>query len=88
MKPASMVVARHKPLLTADHKRRCLQYAKEHLSWTGEMWSKVLWSDESRFCLYQSDGRVYLRRQVGEEYFDACVVQTVRHGGVGIMVWE
>ena len=33
---------RHKPLHTDDHKKRRLQYAKEHLSWTGEMSSKVL----------------------------------------------
>ena len=51
------------------------------------MWSKVLWSDESRFCLYQSDGRVYVRHRVVEEYIDACMVPTARHGGGGIMVW-
>ena len=87
MKLGSMDVARHKPLLTADHKKHRLQYAKDHLSWTSEMWSKVLWSDESRFCLYQSDGRVYVHCRVGEEYLDACVVPTARHGGGGIMVW-
>ena len=80
-------VARHKPLLTATHKKRRLDFAREHISWSSEMWSKVLWSDESRFCLYQNDGRVYVRRRIGEDYLDACVVPTVKHGGGGIMVW-
>ena len=30
---------------------------------------------------------MYVRRRVGEEYLDACVVPKVRHGGGGIMVW-
>ena len=55
-------VARHKPLLTATHKKRRLDFAREHISWSSEMWSKVLWSDESRFFLYQNDGRVYVHR--------------------------
>jgi hypothetical protein len=52
----------HKPLVTVDHKKCRMQYAEEHVSWTSEVWSKVLWSNESRFCLYQNDGRVYVRR--------------------------
>ena len=35
--------------------------------------------------MYQSDGRVYVHCRVGEEYLDACVVPTVRHGGGGIL---
>ena len=80
-------VARYKPLLTADHKKRRLQYTKQRFSCTSEVWSKVLWSDEYRFFLYQSDGKMYVRRRVGEEYLNACVVPTVKHGGGGIMVW-
>ena len=62
-------VARHKPRLTATHKARRLAWAQDHLAWTADDWSRVLWSDESRFQLYQSDGRVYVRRMVGEEFF-------------------
>ena len=80
-------VARHKPRLTPLHKQRRLVWARQHLTWTAEDWSRVLWSDESRFQLYQSDGRVYVRRTVGEEYSENCVVPSVKHGGSGIMVW-
>ena len=80
-------VARHKPRLTATHKARRLAWAQDHLAWTADDWSRVLWSDESRFQLYQSDGRVYVRRMVGEEFSENCVVPSVKHGGSGIMVW-
>ncbi|KAK3555616.1 hypothetical protein QTP86_025639, partial [Hemibagrus guttatus] len=30
----------------------------EHKDWTLEQWKKVMWSDESRFTLIQSDGHI------------------------------
>ena len=48
-------------------------------------WNKVIWSDESKFDLFGSDGRYYMRRRVGEEYLAECVQQTVKFGLV--MVW-
>jgi hypothetical protein len=81
-------IARRKPKLTVDHKRRRLEFATTHLNWTREQWSKVVWSDESRFVLYQNDKRrQYVRRLVDEEYDEKCVQTTVKHGGAGIMVW-
>ena len=80
-------VARHKPRLTRVHKQRRLAWARQHLTWTPAEWDRVLWSNESRFQLFQSDGRVYVRRSVGEEFNEACVAPSVKHGGTGIMVW-
>ena len=48
----------------------------------------MVFSDESKFCLDRSDGRVYVRRMVGEELKKDCVQSTVKHGGGGIMVWD
>ena len=31
-----------------------------------EKWKKVMWSDESRFTLFQSDGRIRVRREADE----------------------
>ena len=60
---------------------------RTHKDWTAEHWSKVIFSDESRFLLHRSDGRVYVRRMAGEEFKEDCVQPTVKHGGGGIMVW-
>ena len=79
--------ARRKPRLTAAHRRARLLFAHEHKNWTSEQWSRVVFSDESRFLLFRSDGRAYVRRSVGEEFRDECLQVTMKHGGGGIMVW-
>ena len=79
---------RKKPRLTARHKKCRLQFAQAHKDWTPEQWSRVIFSDESRFLLHRSDGRVYVRRMAGEELKESCIQTTVKHGGGGIMVWS
>ena len=79
--------ARRKPRLTALHRKARLEFAKVHRDWTNEQWSKVIFSDESRFLLYRCDGRVYVRRMKGEDFAENCIQTTVKHGGGGIMVW-
>ena len=78
---------RKKPRLTARHKKKRLDFAKAHQNWTAEQWAQVVFSDESRFLLHRSDGRILVRRMTGEELNEHCVQPTVRHGGGGIMVW-
>lgn len=41
--------ARKKPWLSADNKRKRLDWALRHQHFTEEDWSNVLWSDESNF---------------------------------------
>ena len=69
------------------HKRLRLDFAKAHKDWTSSQWAQVVFSDESRFLLYRSDGRIFIRRRKGEEFNDECIRKTVKHGGGGIMVW-
>lgn len=45
------------PALTVAHKRARLEFAREYSAWTEAEWSDVLFTDESRFALYASDGR-------------------------------
>uniref|UniRef100_A0A9J7ZH27 Transposase Tc1-like domain-containing protein n=1 Tax=Cyprinus carpio carpio TaxID=630221 RepID=A0A9J7ZH27_CYPCA len=40
-----------KPLLKHRQRQRCLTWAKEKKNWTVAQWSKVLFSDESKFCI-------------------------------------
>ena len=79
--------ARKKPRLTLSHKRARFLFARQHKDWTEEEWARVLFSDESRFCLFRSDGRAYVRRLAGEEFAEHCLMETVKHGGGGVMVW-
>ncbi len=52
-----------------------------------DYWNHVLWSDESKINLFDSDGVKRVWQQPGEEYKDKCVLPTVKHGGGGVMVW-
>ncbi|GFX60158.1 DNA mismatch repair protein Msh6 [Trichonephila clavipes] len=49
------------------------------------MWKTVLWSDESHFTVWQSDGGVWVLRMPGERFFSDCIVPTVKLGGGSIM---
>ena len=79
--------ARKKPRLTLTHRQKRLQFAVKHRYWTAAEWSKVVFSDESRFLLYRNDGRPFVRRRPGEAYRPDCVQPTLKHGGGGVMVW-
>ena len=47
----------------------------------------VIWSDKSKFNLFGSDGRVYIRRRIGEDFHPDCIQQTVKFGGGNVMMW-
>ncbi len=46
------------PLLSANNMKLRLRFIQAHQNWTIEDWKNVAWSDESRFLLQHSDGRV------------------------------
>ena len=52
-----------------------------------EIGKKVVFSDETPFCLFQSFGRKIVWRRKGERYKKECLTSTVKHGGGKIQVW-
>ena len=63
-----------------------LEWCKERRAWDEE-WKKVVFSDESRFCLFHNDGRAGVWRGVGERYNVDCLKPTVQGGGGSVMMW-
>ncbi|GFW11781.1 transposable element Tc1 transposase [Trichonephila clavipes] len=51
-------------------------------------WHQVVFSNESRFNLWDHDGRIHVRRYAGERCLPECVKE--RHSGLtpGVMVWD
>lgn len=76
-----------KPLIRKKNQMARMKFAEKYKHWTTNDWSKVLFSDESKFNLFGSDGRQYVRRPVGTRYDSRYQIPTVKHGGGGIMVW-
>jgi transposase len=77
---------RKKPLLTEKHRNDRLRWCKEKRNWEEE-WKQMVWSDESRFALFESDGRVRVWRNPGEAYNKDCIQPTVKFGGGSVMFW-
>ncbi|CAG8846957.1 44784_t:CDS:2, partial [Gigaspora margarita] len=48
---------------------------------TKNEWQNVIFSDESRFCLYKLDGRERVWRRVTEKYHREYINTTVKYGG-------
>lgn len=80
-------VAVKKPLLRPINKKKRLQWAQQHRNWTLEQWKNVLWTDESKFELFGTRRRIYVRRSSTEKMAPQCIMPTVKHGGGFIMVW-
>ena len=52
--------ATHKPKITVRKAKRQLEWCKARRHWTLEQWKGVLWSNESRFTIWLSDGRIWV----------------------------
>lgn len=60
-------------VLTQRHRQIWLQWARRHLRFTRADWANVLFTDETRFNLRRSDGRLRVYRRRGERYSAPCV---------------
>jgi transposase len=79
-------VARKKPYVNKTNRLKRLKYAKEMLRKPLGFWDTIVWSDESEFNLFGSDGRIMVWRSRDEEFDPKCTVPTVKHGGGSVMV--
>ena len=75
------------PVLTPRHRRDRLQWAQARINWRRQQWGRILFSDESRFCIDMADGRVRIWRRRRERYADSCVVERNPWGGPNVMIW-
>ena len=64
--------------LTPRHCQAWLLWCRERVDWRVE-WCYVVFSDESRFCLYASDGRTHVRCRPGVHHLSECICP--RHTG-------
>jgi len=78
-------IARKKPFISAKNRKARVQWDKPHKDWTPQKWSSVLFSDEKKFNRLGSDGRVYVRRRIGEALYPICLHGTVNGGGGSLM---
>lgn len=74
-----------KPLPTAAHVKCRAAWATAHKGWSEQDWLRVVFSDESKFNLFGSDGKQYCWRWPRVE--DWNVKKKVKHSGGSLQVW-
>ncbi len=75
-----------KPLLNHRQLQRCLTWAKEKKNWTVAQWSKVLFSDESKFCISFGNQGPRVWRKSGEAHSPSCLKSSVKFPQ-SVMIW-
>ncbi|GFS54191.1 transposable element Tcb1 transposase [Trichonephila clavipes] len=73
--------------MTAFHRRRRLEFARQYSSWTSTELRHVAFSDESRFMLHRTDGHWRIKRETSERNHPATIAGTVQARGGSIMAW-
>ncbi|KAG1578082.1 hypothetical protein G6F48_012220 [Rhizopus delemar] len=77
-----------KPLLSAKNIRKRLSWCMAHKDWTIDDWKRVVWSDETKINIFNSDGRTWTWIRSGESLKSYHVKMTVKHGGVPLLMLE
>ncbi len=75
-----------KPLLNQRQRQKRLTWAKEKKNWTVAQWSKVLFSDESKFCISFGNQGPRVWRKSGEAQNPCCLKSSVKFPQ-SVMIW-
>jgi transposase len=79
-------MARKKPFTSVVNRQKRLEFAKMHLKKPKEFWYDIIWSDQSKFNIFGSDGRQMVWRKMNTELQKDNLVPTVKHGEGSQMV--
>ncbi len=52
-----------------------------------QFWNNILWTDETKINLYQSDGKRRVWRRKGTAHDPKHTISSVKHGGGSVMAW-
>jgi hypothetical protein len=73
--------------LADRHRRSRLAWCLARRVWNLRTWRKIHWSDESRFLLRVTDGRMRVWRHKNAVYTPRNIQPTAPYGGGSVMVW-
>ncbi len=75
-----------KPLLNQRQRQKRLTWAVEKKNWTVAQWSKILFSDESKFCISFGNQGTRVWRKSGEAQNPCCLKSSVKFPQ-SVMIW-
>ncbi len=86
VKTSSATTHRHLKEFGHSCRQRCLTWAKEKKNWTVDQWFKVLFSDESKFCISFGNHGPRVWRKGGEAHGTSCLKSSVKFPQ-SVMIW-
>lgn len=78
---------RCKPLVSLKNRKARLEFTKRHLKKPSQFWNNILWTDETKINLYQSDGKTRVWRTKGTAHDPKHTTSSVKHGAGSVMAW-
>ena len=75
------------PLLTIRHRQERLQSTMQRQNWRHQRWRNIIFSDESRFSIFNADGRSRVCRKRGKRLSVACSIERETWGRPNSRAW-
>lgn len=79
--------ARKKPFISRVNEQKRLEFATLHRNKDSTFWNTVLFTDESKFNVFQCDGQQKVWRKRNESWKKRNLVPSVKYGGGNVLVW-
>lgn len=76
-----------KPFLSKKHRQARYSWARTYKNWTVDDWKRVIFSDETKINLWNSDGIQFYWTRPGDPVQPFHLQPTVKHGGGSLMFW-
>src|SRR6185436_7383414 len=77
--------AKKKPFISEINRKKRYGWCRIRKKWEME-WDSIIWSDESRFEIFNNDSKNWVWRKKDEKYQVDCLKPTVKNSE-GVMVW-
>jgi len=77
--------AKKKPFVSEINRKKRYGWCRMRKKWEKE-WDSIIWSDESRFEIFNNDSKNWVWRKKDEKYQVNCLKPTVKNSE-GVMVW-
>ena len=75
------------PFISVKNRKARPEFARNHVDKAESFWDKVLWTDETKINMFQSDGNATVWRPKGKADDPKYTSATVKHGGGNVMAW-
>jgi len=80
-------ISRRKYFVNKKNRPKRLAFARDNLHRSINFWNTVIFTDESKFNIFGSNGRRFVWRKANAEMVLKNLQPTVKYGGGSVMVW-